>query len=143
MALNARLGEADPAGLTESARTADVLVLTEATAPQVRALTAAGLIDRFPHRNAGRLPAAGAGGTAVFSRYPLTSTAALSPELANQAWSCQVATCPGPRARRLALRRRRGGRGLGADLPGGLEHGPAAGTDHLGLLVTVAVTARR
>jgi endonuclease/exonuclease/phosphatase (EEP) superfamily protein YafD len=91
LALNSRLGRADPGALTEAARDADVVVLTEATAPQVRALVAAGLTGRFPYRSTGRLPAAGAAGTAVFSRFPVSGTAALAPDLGNQAWSCRVA----------------------------------------------------
>lgn len=90
LALNARLGQADPVAMTEAARTADVVVLTEVTAPQVRALVDAGLTRRLPRRNAGPLPSAGAAGTAVFSRFPVTSTAALSPDLGAQAWSCTL-----------------------------------------------------
>lgn len=90
LALNSRLGHADPAVLARTARAADVLVLTEATAPQVQALVAAGLGDRFPYRNAGRLPQHGAHGTAVFSRFPITGTEQLTPDLDNQSWVCGV-----------------------------------------------------
>ncbi|MGI3785892.1 MAG: endonuclease/exonuclease/phosphatase family protein [Janthinobacterium lividum] len=90
LSLNARLGQADPAALEEAARTADVVVLTETTAPQVRALDAVGFAERFPHRDTGRLPSGGAGGTAVLSRFPVTRTRQLSAKLANQSWVCSV-----------------------------------------------------
>lgn len=91
LALNARLGQADPRALTEAAGTADVVVLTEVTAPLESGLVDAGLARGLPHRCAGTLPAAGAWGTAVFSRFPVTGTAALSPDLGAQAWSCALA----------------------------------------------------
>lgn len=95
LALNSRLGQADPAALVAAARTADIVVLTETTAPQVRALDDAGFADRFPHRSTGPLPRRGAGGTAVFSRFGVTATEQLTPELANQSWVCAI-DLPGP-----------------------------------------------
>jgi len=90
LALNSRLGQADPAALAAAARTADVVVLTAATAPQLRALAATGLTTRLPHRNAGPLPSGGASGTAVLSRFPVTSTRRLSPGLEHQSWVCRI-----------------------------------------------------
>ncbi|GAA3551385.1 hypothetical protein GCM10022197_02890 [Microlunatus spumicola] len=90
LALNARLGRADPAALAEAARTADLVVLTEATAPLLQALTEDGLTERLPYRSTGTLPAAGASGTVVLSRYPVTRTEPLSADLSNQAWVCRV-----------------------------------------------------
>ncbi|GAB2580502.1 endonuclease/exonuclease/phosphatase family protein [Microlunatus antarcticus] len=91
LALNSRLGQADPKGLVDAARTADVVVLTEATAPQLRALAGLGMTDRLPHRCAGRLPSGGAAGTAVLSRFPVTRAVPLSADLANQSRVCSVA----------------------------------------------------
>lgn len=90
LALNSRLGRADPVALADAARTADVVVLTEVTEPQLRALATTGLTARLPHRNAGPLPSAGAAGTAVLSRFPVTSTEPLSPDLENQSWVCRI-----------------------------------------------------
>lgn len=90
LALNARLGQADPAGLAAAARTADVVVLTEVTAPQLRALAPTRLTERLPHRNVGPLPATGGAGTAVLSRFPVTATTALSADLGSQGWVCRV-----------------------------------------------------
>ncbi len=90
LALNARLGRADPVALTEQARTADVVVLTEATASLVHALGTTGLTSRLPYRNDGDLPTGGASGTAVLSRFPITSTDELSSDLGNQSWVCRV-----------------------------------------------------
>lgn len=67
-----------------------MVVLTEATAPLLRALTATGLTARLPYRSAGRLPSGGAAGTTVLSRFPVTRTVGLSPDLTNQSWVCQV-----------------------------------------------------
>ena len=87
LALNSRLGHADPAALVEAASGADVVVLTEVNARQVHALDQLGFAERFPHRSAGPLPAEGGAGTAVFSTFRITSTRQLSPEIKNQSWT--------------------------------------------------------
>ena len=94
LALNSRLGYADPAEVARTAAAADVVVLTEVTRPQARALEVTGFSQQFPHRSEGRLPAAGAAGTAVFSRFPITRTERLAPDLNHQNWVCTV-TVPG------------------------------------------------
>ena len=90
LSLNSELGLADPDSVIAAAAAADVVVLTEVTDPQVRALTDAGFARRFPHRTDGSLPGRGADGTAVFSRFPLTGAERLSPALAHQSWVCAV-----------------------------------------------------
>ncbi len=69
---NVELGQGDPASLLRAAAGAEVVVLLEVTAPQVRALNRLGWRDRFPHATADTLPDEGAAGTAVFSRFPLS-----------------------------------------------------------------------
>ena len=91
LALNSWKGGADPVELTAAARSADVVVLTETTERQIRALTVAGFTDRFTHRVPARLPERGAAGTAVFSRFPITGGRRLSPRLHLQNWVCSVA----------------------------------------------------
>ena len=90
---NLELGHADPASLVEAAQTADVVVLVEVTAPAVAALQARGWSDRFPHATPATLPSDGAAGTAVFSRFPLTSVRALD-GLVHQTWQVGI-TVPG------------------------------------------------
>jgi endonuclease/exonuclease/phosphatase (EEP) superfamily protein YafD len=90
LTLNVRLGQADPAALVEATRTADVVVLAEVTAPQVAAMDRLGFAERFPHRNDGRLPVKGGAGTAVWSRFPVTSTRQLTPAVAHQSWVTTV-----------------------------------------------------
>lgn len=86
LALNSRLGQADPADLMRYASSADVVVLTEVNRRQVDDLDELGFSRRFPHRNAGRLPTQGGAGTAVFSIFPITGTERLSSALRNQSW---------------------------------------------------------
>ena len=74
LALNLRLGQADPAVVVGAATGVDIMVLTEATESARKALLAAGLGDPFPYERAGDLPATGANGTTVFSRFPIIDT---------------------------------------------------------------------
>lgn len=86
---NLELGQADPASVLEVARTADVVVLVEVTEPAVAALRSLGWSARFPHGTPGTLPADGAAGTAVFSRFPLRSVQAVE-GLAHQTWQVGI-----------------------------------------------------
>ena len=90
LALNLRLGQADPAVVVGAANNADIVVLTEVTRSARRALLLAGLGDRFPHEREGRLPASGANGTTVFSRYPIIDTARLPAGIAHQNWLVRI-----------------------------------------------------
>lgn len=86
---NLEFGHADPASLVDATQTADVVVLVEVTAPAVAALQARGWSDRFPHATPATLPTDGAAGTAVFSRFPLTSVRALH-GLVHQTWQVGI-----------------------------------------------------
>lgn len=71
MTINMLFGNADPASVTAvAASSADVVMLQELTPEAVRGLTAAGIDGAFPYRAVDARP--GAGGAAVYSRYPLT-----------------------------------------------------------------------
>ena len=97
LTLNVELGQADPAAVLEASASADVVALVEVTAPQVDALDRLGFADRFPYRTEGRLPSAGAAGTAVWSRFPITADRPLTPAIAHQTWVTTVAV-PGAAA---------------------------------------------
>lgn len=76
MTANIKLGTADATALARlaSAR-ADLVVIQELTAPAARRLEAAGIGNGFPHQSLDAQP--GAVGTGVWSRYPISRTAAL------------------------------------------------------------------
>lgn len=71
---NLRWGGADPGKLVAEVRTehADVVTVEELTADELAGLTRAGLSRRLPFHFA--VPSAGAAGTGIWSRYPLTAT---------------------------------------------------------------------
>jgi endonuclease/exonuclease/phosphatase (EEP) superfamily protein YafD len=73
---NLGMGKADPVALTASAgQSAEVLVVQELTSEAATGLSAAGLDDAFPHRVLDPRPAAS--GIGIWSRYPLTESAAI------------------------------------------------------------------
>ena len=86
---NLELGHADPASLVEAAQTADVVVLVEVTAPAVAALRPVAGVTGFRYATPATLPIDGAAGTAVFSRFPLTSVRALD-GLVHQTWQVGI-----------------------------------------------------
>lgn len=91
MTSNLRLGHADMSavGRVALAQHVDVLVLDEVTASAAASM--AGVHNRFPY-SAGQ-PAAGAFGTMVFSRYPLTNVTRLP--VSKGTWGMRVAA-PSP-----------------------------------------------
>lgn len=72
LSLNARYGQADVAATLDAVRAhrVDVLVVEELTEPMAESLRSAGLGSALPYQNL--LPEAGAGGTGIWSRWPLT-----------------------------------------------------------------------
>ena len=90
LALNLRLGQADPAVVVGAANNVDIVVLTEVTRSAHQGLIRAGLGDRFPYERAGRLPAYGANGTTVFSRHPIIETTRLPAGIAHQNWLVRI-----------------------------------------------------
>lgn len=90
LSLNLRLGQADPAAVVGAASNVDIVVLTEVTMTAHRGLIEAGLGARFPHERAGRLPAYGANGTTVFSRFPIIDTRSLPAASAHQNWLVRI-----------------------------------------------------
>ena len=102
LALNMGLGRADPAVVVGAANSVDIVVLTEATKPAHQALLVAGLGDRFPYeQQGGYLPVSGAGGTTVFSRFPIIATTVLPAGIAHQNWLVRI-DVPGTGAVALA-----------------------------------------
>lgn len=77
MTANLRLGQADPAAVVRLVREqkVDVLVLEEVTYPEAVALAERRLRDLLPH--VAGMPALGAGGTVVLSRFALAQQEAL------------------------------------------------------------------
>lgn len=73
---NLGLGEADSRAVVDIARdTADLLVVQEMTAEAAAGLSAAGVDATFPHRAIDPQPRAG--GIGIWSRYPITESAAV------------------------------------------------------------------
>jgi endonuclease/exonuclease/phosphatase (EEP) superfamily protein YafD len=76
MTANIMLGAADAIALARlAAARADIVVIQELTAPAARRLEAAGIGNDFPHQSLDAQP--GAVGTGVWSRYPISGTAAI------------------------------------------------------------------
>ncbi|WP_431237385.1 endonuclease/exonuclease/phosphatase family protein [Mycolicibacterium aichiense] len=68
---NLRHGNADPAFLVKLAKSgADVITVSELTSEEIRRLQQAGIDGAFPYSHL--LPAPGAGGIGMWSRYPVT-----------------------------------------------------------------------
>ncbi len=68
---NLRYGQADPAFIVDLATSsADVITVSELTSEEVRRLEQAGITSAFPYSHL--IPAPGAGGIGMWSRYPLT-----------------------------------------------------------------------
>ncbi len=85
--LNTQYGQADPAQLAAEARTADVVVLVEATPDAMAQLDARGLRVRFPYVTGSTQEANN--GSVVYSRFPLRNSAAL-PASSFQQWATTV-----------------------------------------------------
>lgn len=68
--LNVEFGNTDGESLSRQLAASDVVALEEATPETVRALSAAGMDQQFPHRAGVGSP--GAAGTVIYSRLPMT-----------------------------------------------------------------------
>jgi endonuclease/exonuclease/phosphatase family metal-dependent hydrolase len=90
LAQNMLFGEADADQLVAAAREADVVVLTEITEPAARALDRAGIGGSQGYQAGGTLPAAGAAGTRVYSRFPLLVSRPLDPAGSHEHWVVTV-----------------------------------------------------
>jgi endonuclease/exonuclease/phosphatase (EEP) superfamily protein YafD len=86
LAANLYFGRADPAAVAAAARAADVLVLTEVTAPARQRLRDLGVEQDLPYAGGGELPTRGAAGTLVLSRFPVRATEPLPSEVEHQNW---------------------------------------------------------
>lgn len=74
LAANLYFGRADPATVAAAARQADVLVLTEVTAPARQRLRDLGVEQDLAYAGGGTLPERGPAGTLVLSRFPVRAT---------------------------------------------------------------------
>lgn len=89
-AVNLRLGEADPDGLARAVAGADVAVLSEITRPVAARLDRNGFAERLPYALEVALPRRGAGGTMVYSRFPLGPARPLMADAVHQNWVTTV-----------------------------------------------------
>ena len=89
LAENLALGDADPAAVVANGQAADLLVLVEITQTTADGLQRYGIARRFPYEAGGSLPAHGAHGTRIYSRFPISSTAPLTSDAENN-WVAQV-----------------------------------------------------
>lgn len=85
LAENLLLGDADPAAVVASAASADVVVVVEATQASAEGMQRYGMERRFPHTAGGPLPARGAAGTRIYSRWPILESRPLTPRSADLA----------------------------------------------------------
>jgi len=88
MSLNLHNGGADAQQVAQRAESADVVVLLEATDAVIGRLKSYGFSRRFPY-SAGR-PGLLAGGTMLYSRYPISGAVSLSPYQSQQ-WIMTIA----------------------------------------------------
>ncbi len=98
LAENLMLGAADPEAVVADAQGADVLVVVEATQAAAEGLDRYGIARRFPYKAGGPLPARGAAGTRLYSRFPITETRPLdrsasspNPTDGNYNWVARIA----------------------------------------------------
>jgi hypothetical protein len=90
LALNLRLGDADPVAVVRAAADADVLVLTEITQPAQAGLEAAGVSRVFGYQAGGTLPQSGASGTRIYSRYPFDESHQLVERQGQDHWLVEL-----------------------------------------------------
>jgi endonuclease/exonuclease/phosphatase family metal-dependent hydrolase len=90
LAQNMLFGGADADQLVAAAREADVVVLTEITEPAARALDRAGIGASQGYQAGGAVPASGAAGTRVYSRFPLLGSRPLDPAGSHEHWVVTV-----------------------------------------------------
>jgi endonuclease/exonuclease/phosphatase (EEP) superfamily protein YafD len=90
LAQNMLFGGADARELVNAARAADVVVLTEITEPAAQALDRAGIAESQGYQAGGLLPAEGAAGTRIYSRFPLLSSRPLDPTGSHEHWVVTV-----------------------------------------------------
>jgi endonuclease/exonuclease/phosphatase (EEP) superfamily protein YafD len=121
LAQNMLFGGADADQLVAAAREADVVVLTEITEPAARALDRAGIGDSQGYQAGGTVPAAGAAGTRVYSRFPLLSSRPLDPAGSHEDWVVTVDVPDVGPVTVVAVHPPRPVRG-GADWAAGQEH---------------------
>lgn len=91
LAQNMLLGGARPDQVVRAARDVDVVVLTEITSGAAAGLTAAGIGRDQPYEAGGTVPAAGAAGTRIYSRFPILTSHVLDPGLGHEDWLVTVA----------------------------------------------------
>lgn len=91
-ALNVEFGNTDGESLARRLAASDVVVLEEATAETVRALSAAGMNKRFPHRAGNGAP--DVRGTVIYSRLPMTDLGTGPTELESRLVRVQTAHGP-------------------------------------------------
>ena len=84
ISLNMRAGNADPAGLARQARSADIVVLVEATTEGVARLARYDWNERFPHVSGSTEE--GGPGSVIYSRFPLSNGGSL-PRSSFQQWA--------------------------------------------------------
>ena len=89
-AQNMLFGGADPASVVATARDADVLVLTEITTSAAARLDRAGIGASQPYQAGGTLPTGGAGGTRLYSRFPVRVSHQLAQPLGGTDWVVRV-----------------------------------------------------
>jgi len=77
LSLNMYVGSADPADVAEAARQADIVILVEVTPGALRALEGRAWDQRFRYSVGGTQK--GVGGTAVYSRFPLSQARLIGP----------------------------------------------------------------
>lgn len=86
LSANLYFGRADVAAVAAAARQADVLVLTEVTAPARQRLRDLGVEQDLAYAGGGELPDRGPAGTLVLSRFPVRATRPLPAEVEHQNW---------------------------------------------------------
>jgi endonuclease/exonuclease/phosphatase (EEP) superfamily protein YafD len=82
LSLNMYAGAADPHALLDQARQADVVILLEANPSALNTLATLGLGSRFPYAVGD--PTVGVSDTAIYSRFPLSNSAAVQGTLFQQ-----------------------------------------------------------